>query len=185
MASYSYTASGSATASANIQTDRVRISTTTSPIQITTSYPNVSGNGTVTCATTSPNVTGSGTAFTTQIGVGYWIGNATGVTVGVVKSITNSGNLVLTANAAVAIGGAGYKINPYGVPYSVATANSEIIPANTTRNTVIVGQGNVVSFLNVTGATAAPFSITELGASHPNTGTNGVLPPPAQGGPSH
>lgn len=184
MASYVYTAGSSANASANIQTDKVRIATSSSPVQFTVSYPNVSGNGTVTCATNSPNVAGSGTAFTSQLGVGYWIGNATGSTVGVVKSITNNGNLVLIANAAVAITGAGYKINPYGVPYSVATANSEIIPANTTRNSIVVGQGNIVSFLNVSGATAAPFSITELGAPHIDTGTTGVLPPPSKGGPS-
>jgi hypothetical protein len=184
MASYVYTAGSSAAASANIQTDKVRIATTSSPVQFTTSYPNVSGNGTVTCATNSPNVAGSGTAFTSQLGVGYWIGNATGSTVGVVKSITNNGNLILAANAAVAITGAGYKINPWGVPYSTVTANSEIIPANTTRNSIVVGQGNVVSFLNVSGATAAPFSITELGASHPDSGTTGVLTPPARGGPS-
>lgn len=173
MASYVYTASGSVAASANIATDKVRIATTSGPIQYTTSFPNVAVTGTVTCATNSPNVTGSGTAFTTQLKKGYWLGNATGNTVGIVQSITDDTHLVLTGNAAVAISGAGATYNPYGVPYTVATANSSIIPANTTLNSVTVGQGNIVSFLNVSGATAAPFSITELGMPHSNTGTSG------------
>jgi len=146
MATYGYTAnSATPAASANIQTDKIRIVTSTAPIQFTTSYPNVAGNGTVTCATSSPNVSGSGTAFTSQLAVGYWIGNATGTTVGVVQSITNSGNLVLTANANVVIAGAAYTISPYGVPYTVANANSQLVPSNTVLNSVIVGQGNVVS----------------------------------------
>jgi hypothetical protein len=46
----------------------------------------------------------------------------------------------------------------------------EIIPANTTRNSIIVGQGNYVAFMNVAG-TAGAFSITELGMPHAITGT--------------
>jgi hypothetical protein len=171
MASYVYTASGSATPSANIATDKVRIATTSSPIHYTSSFPNVAVTGTITCATNSPSVTGSGTSFTTQLKVGTWLGNTSGNTIGIVKSITNDGNLVLTANAAVAVTGATARYNPFGVPYTIATANSQIIPANTVENSIIVGQGNIVSFLNVTGATAAPFSISELGAPHANTGT--------------
>ena len=179
MASYVYTASNSASASANIQTDKIRIATTTSAVQVVASYPNVAGNGTVTCATSSATVTGSSTTFTSQLNTGYWIGNATGATVGIVKIVANNTSLTLTANANVAINGAGYTINPFGVPFVVATGNSMIIPPNSVNNSLIVGQGNVVSYLNVAGATAAPFSITELGANHPNIGTTGVLPPPA------
>jgi hypothetical protein len=171
MASYVYTASGSATPSANMATDKVRIATTSSPIHFTNSFPNVAITGTITCATNSPTVTGSGTSFTTQLKVGTWLGNTSGNTIGIVKSITNDGNLVLTANAAVAVSGAVARYNPYGVPYTVATANSQIIPANTVENSIIAGQGNIISFLNVTGATAAPFSITELGSPHLITGT--------------
>jgi hypothetical protein len=89
----------------------------------------------------------------------------------------------LTANAAVAISGGTARYNPYGIPYTVADANSTIIPANTVQNSIIVGQGNVVSFLDV-GGNAEPFSITEMGAPHPNTGTTGVLATPAAGGPT-
>jgi hypothetical protein len=46
----------------------------------------------------------------------------------------------------------------------------EIVPANTVLNSVIVGQDNYVAFINVAG-TAGAFSITELGANHPATGT--------------
>lgn len=173
MASYVYTASGSAAASANIATDKIRIATTSSPIHFTTSFPNVALTGTVTCATNSNVVTGSSTTFTTQLTVGSWIGNTSGNTVGIVASIANNTSLTLTANAAVAISGATARYNPYGVPYTVATANSAIIPSDTVERDILVGQGNIVSYLNVSGATAAPFSITELGMPHANTGTTG------------
>jgi hypothetical protein len=172
MASYVYTASGSTAASANIATDKIRIATTTSAIHFTTSFPNVALTGTVTCATNSATVTGSGTAFTTELTVGSWIGNTSGNSVGIVSAIANNTSLTLTANAAVAIAGATARYNPYGVPYTIATANSAIIPSNTVERDIIVGQGNIVSFLNVAG-TAAPFSITELGMPHANTGTSG------------
>lgn len=174
MASYAYTATSSAEASANIATDRARISTIT-PIHFTTSYPNVAGTGTVTTGTGNANVTGSGTSFLTELKPGYWIGNATGATVGIVASIANAEFATLTANSAVAIAAAGFTINPYGVPYTEATANSEIIPGNTVINTVIVGQGNIVSYLNPTGIgeAAVVFTITELGEPHPDSGTTG------------
>lgn len=172
MTSYVYTASGSATASANVATDKVRIATTTSAIHYTTSFPNVAITGTVTCVTNNANVTGSGTAFLTELTIGSWIGNTAGNTVGIVSSIANNTSLTLTANAAVAITGGTARYNPYGVAYTVATANSTIIPANTVERDIIVGQGNIVSFLNVAG-TAGPFSITELGMPHANTGTTG------------
>lgn len=173
MTSYVYTASGSAAASANIATDKIRIATTSSPIHFTTSFPNVALTGTVTAATNTTTVTGSGTAFLSELTVGSWIGNTSGNTVGIVSSIANNTSLTLTANAAVAISGGTARHNPYGVPYTVATANSAIIPSNTVERSIIVGQGNIVSYLNVSGATAAPFSITELGAAHANTGTSG------------
>jgi hypothetical protein len=173
MASYVYTATGSVAASANIATDKIRIATTSSPIHYTTSFPNVALTGTVTCATNSNVVTGSSTTFTTQLTVGSWIGNTSGNTVGIVASIANNESLTLTANAAVAISGATARYNPYGVPYTVATANSAIIPSNTVERDILVGQGNIVSYLNVSGATAAPFSVTELGMPHANTGTAG------------
>jgi len=56
---------------------------------------------------------------------------------------------------------------------SSVTANTtacEIIPANTVDNSFIVGQGNYIAYINVAG-TAGAFSITELGANHPATGT--------------
>ena len=182
MASYAYTASSAVATSGNIATDKVQIATT-SAIQYTTSFPNVALTGTVTCLANSNVVTGSGTAFLSQLNVGAWIGNTAGTTVGIVQSIANNTSLVLTANAAVAISGATARYNPYGVAYTVATANSTIIPANTVNNNIIVGQGNIVSFMEVSGVTSAPFTITELGAPHANSGTTGVAATPAIGGP--
>lgn len=182
MASYAYTASSAVATSGNIATDKVQIATT-SAIQYTTSFPNVALTGTVTCATNSNVVTGSGTAFLSQLNIGAWVGNTGGTTVGIVQSIANNTSLVLTANAAVAISGATARYNPYGVAYTVATANSTIIPANTVNNNIIVGQGNIVSFKEVSGVTSAPFTITELGMPHANSGTTGVAATPADGGP--
>lgn len=57
---------------------------------------------------------------------------------------------------------------------SSVTANltaCEIIPANTVDNSFIVGQGNYIAYINVAG-TAGAFSITDLGATHANTGTS-------------
>lgn len=172
MTSYVYTANSAAQASANIQTDRVRIATTNSAIHYTTSFPNVALTGTVTTSTSNSNVVGVGTKFLTELTVGTWIGNTAGNTAGIVASIANNTSATLTANAEVNISNTTARYNPYGVPYTVVTANSSIIPANTIVNTVIVGQGNIVSFLNVAG-NAAAFSITELGMPHANTGTSG------------
>jgi hypothetical protein len=185
MTSYVYTAGNSATASANIATDKVRIATTDSPLQYTTSFPNVALTGTVTCLANSNVVTGSGTAFLSQLNIGAWIGNTAGSTVGIVKSIANNTSLTLTANAAVAISGATARYNPYGVPYTVANANSTIIPGNFVADSIIVGQGNIVSFIQVAAGTHTPFSISEMGMPHPNTGTTGVLATPATGGPTN
>ena len=176
MTTYAYTANiATPAASANIATDKVRIATSNAAIQYTTSYPNVALTGTVTCATTSNTVTGSGTLFLTELGIGYWIGNTTGNSAGVVKSIASNTSLTLTANAAVAITAATARLSPYGVPYTVANANSEVIPANTVENSIIVGQGNIVSYLSLAGANSI-FSITELGMPHAVTGTSGVNP---------
>lgn len=176
MASYVYTATGSAAVSANILTDKVRIATTSSPIHFNTGFPNTTGTGTVTSATNSTTVTGVSTVFTTQLKPGYWIGNASGNTVGIVSSIASNTSLTLKANANVAIANAAFTYSPYGVPFVTVTANSSIIPSNNVENSIIVGQGNVVAYLNVTGATAAPFSITELGAPHANSGATGFPP---------
>ena len=183
MASYAYTAnSATASASANIATDKIRISTSNVGIQYTTSFPNVALTGTVTATTNTATVTGSSTLFLSELNVGAWIGNTSGNTAGIVKAIANNTSLTLTANSAVAISGATARYNPYGVAYSVATANSEMIPPNTVSNSIIVGQGNIVSYLTTASANTL-FTITELGAAHANTGTSGVIATPATGGP--
>jgi hypothetical protein len=76
------------------------------------------------------DVTGVGTAFNTQLEVGGWIGNTTGTTVGIVSSIANATSLTLTANAGVALSNVAYTFNNAGVPYAIATQQSEIYSAN-------------------------------------------------------
>ena len=63
--------------------------------------------GTFTALTNSPNILGSGTAFTTEVHIGSAIYDLNDVFVGTVLSITDDLNLVLTANAAAAVAGAG------------------------------------------------------------------------------
>ena len=184
MASYAYTANTtSASASANIATDKIRIATSNVGIQYTTSFPNVAITGNITCNTSSNTVTGVGTAFTTQLNVGAWIGNTAGTTVGIVKAIANNTSLTLNANSAVAIANTTGRYSPYGVAYSVANSNSTLIPPNTVENSIIVGQGNIVSYLTTAGANSL-FTITEMGAPHSDTGTSGVNATPAAGGPT-
>jgi hypothetical protein len=178
MTTYVYNTSNSTvTTSANIATDRVRIATL-DPILYAVGFPNTAGTGNITAATNTTTVTGSGTSFTTQLGNGYWIGNATGTTVGIISSIANNTSLTLTANASVAVSDAEFTYSPYGVPYvddvldpSNCPTASGIIPGNTIINTVIVGQGNVVTFVSV--GSNSQISISELGEPHANTGTTG------------
>lgn len=172
MTAYTYTANATAQATANMETDKVRIATTTSAIHYVPTFPNVALTGTITTATNTANITGVGTQFTVELAPGTWIGNTTGTTAGIVKSIANATSATLYANANVAIANTTGRYNPYGVPYSTVTANSAIVPANTTLNSVIVGQGNIISYLNVAGSAAA-FNVTELGMPHSNTGTSG------------
>ena len=175
MTSYVYTGNSVSQQSANMATDKIRISLTTSSIHAVTGYPRVAGTGTATSATNSATVTGSGTAFDTQLTVGSWIGNTTGATVGIVANIANATSLTLTANAGVAVSNTTYTFNTAGIPYAIATQNSEIYSyAVGSYNTVYCGQGNVVAFLTSSAATPAEFSITELGMPHANM-ANGYL----------
>jgi hypothetical protein len=171
MASYVYTGNLTSQQSANIATDKIRISTTGTGIHAVTGYPRVAGTGTATAATNSATVTGSGTAFNTQLSVGAWIGNTTGTTVGIVSSIANATSLTLTANAGVALSNVAYTFNNAGVPYAIATQQSQIFPAQGQYNTVYCGQGNVLAFITTGGGAGTEFSITELGMPHANTGT--------------
>lgn len=58
---------------------------------------------------------------------------------------------------------------------SSVTANTSacyVVPANSTNNSFIVGQGNYLAYITANG-TAAPFGVTELGMPHEDTGTSG------------
>jgi len=179
MSTYVLESSGTVATSANIATDKVRISTTANSILFAVGYPNVTATGTVTTLTNSKTVTGVGTTFLTELDIGWWIGNSTGTTVGIVQSIGNNTSLTLTANAAVALTGGTITISPYGVPYvddvldaSNCPRASGIVPSNTVLNDVFVGQGNVITYVNVESGNCI-FSVTELGMPHADTGTSG------------
>ncbi len=77
-------------------------------------------------------------------------------------SATDKVRIATTTSAiAIAVGNSSVTAN---------TTASMIIPANTVDNSLIVGQGNYIAYINVAG-TAGAFSVTELGANHPDTGT--------------
>jgi hypothetical protein len=173
MASYVYTGNLVSQQSANIATDKIRIATTGVGIHAVTGYPRVTGTGTATAATNTTEVTGVGTAFSTQLTVGAWIGNTTGSTVGIVANIANATSLTLTGNAVVALSNTVYTFNNAGVPFAIATQNSEIYSPSDVFNSVYCGQGNVVAFLTTGAGAGSEFSITELGMPHANTGTTG------------
>ena len=70
---------------------------------------------------------------------------------------------IATTNCAIAI-------NVGNSSVSANVTACEIIPANTVDNNIIVGQGNYLAYITANG-TAAPFSVTELGMPHADTGT--------------
>lgn len=75
---------------------------------------------------------------------------------------TDKVRIATTTGIAIAIGDANVTAN---------TTACMIIPNNTVENSIIVGQGNYVAFIDIESGTATQFSITELGAPHPATGT--------------
>ncbi len=67
-------------------------------------------------------------------------------------------------------------------PIAVAVGNSsvtanttacEILPHDSVDNSFIVGQGNYLAYISVGVGSDQPFSVTELGAPHADTGTSG------------
>lgn len=70
------------------------------------------GTGTITATTGSTSVTGVGTLFTTQVVAGQVLKNSAGVTIGTVAAggVVSNTSITLTANAAVAVTGAEFKI---------------------------------------------------------------------------
>jgi hypothetical protein len=77
-------------------------------------------------------------------------------------STTDKVRIATITAIAIAIGDANVTAN---------TTACMIIPDNTVENSIIVGQGNYIAFIAVGVGTHEPFSVTELGAPHPDTGT--------------
>ena len=70
---------------------------------------------------------------------------------------------IATTNSAIAI-------NSGDANVTANTSACAIIPANTVDNNYLIGQGNYFAYISANG-TAAPFSVTELGMPHADTGT--------------
>jgi len=77
-------------------------------------------------------------------------------------STTDKVRIATTTPIAIAVGDANV---------TVSLSTGEIIPANTVDNNFTVGQGNYIAFIQVIAGTQGHFSITGLGAPHPETGT--------------
>ena len=87
-----------------------------STVQLTNlTTANIAGVGTITCGIAGTAVTGDDTVFntsigTTTVGAGTVLYNSAGTLIGVVASVTDDLNLVLVANAAVAVADGAYYI---------------------------------------------------------------------------
>ena len=77
--------------------------------------------------------------------------------------ITTDKIRIATTSSAIAI-------NVGDANVTANTTACEIIPANVVDNNYLIGQGNYLAYINANG-TAAPFSVTELGMPHADTGT--------------
>lgn len=77
---------------------------------------------------------------------------------------------IATDKVRIATTSSAIAINVGDANVTANTTACEIIPANNVERSFIVGQGNYLAYINANG-TAAPFSVTELGMPHSNTGT--------------
>lgn len=77
---------------------------------------------------------------------------------------------IATDKVRIATTSSAIAINVGDANVTANTTACEIIPANSVERSFIVGQGNYIAFINANG-TAAPFSVTELGMPHSDTGT--------------
>ena len=79
---------------------------------------NYDGTGTITTTTSSATVGGSATAFLLEARAGQTL-IADGVELGVIQSITNDGEIILTANAVAAVTSAAFKIKELAPSFKV------------------------------------------------------------------
>ena len=77
---------------------------------------------------------------------------------------------IATDKVRIATTSSAIAINVGDANVTANTTACEIIPATSVERSFIVGQGNYIAFINANG-TAAPFSVTELGMPHSDTGT--------------
>jgi hypothetical protein len=95
-----------------------------------------SGTGTITTSTSSTTVTGVSTLFTTEIDyAGKALYTSADVYIGTISAIASNTSLTLTANAAVAVSGAAYKIGylPKNSPLSNAEIDTNFINLNNNK----------------------------------------------------
>jgi len=91
-----------------------------------------------------------------------YIQTASGTSARIGPIATDKIRIASTSALAIAIGNSSVTAN---------TTACMIVPDNTVENSIIVGQGNYLAYIDVSSGTARPFSVTELGAPHPDTGT--------------
>jgi hypothetical protein len=122
----------------------------------------VAGTGTITTSTSSTTVTGVGTLFTTEVDyVGKALYTSADVYIGTVASIASNTSLTLSANAAVAVTGGGYKHGylPKNNPLSNTEIDTNFINLNNNKlevtDTSAVNIGNTVVRRDASGNFAA------------------------------
>jgi hypothetical protein len=107
--------------------------------------------GTITAVYSSQNITGSGTSFTTELVVGDRLFNgATNVFIGVVASITDNSDLVLTNDATVTANAVSYKTTGAIVTGSGTNFTGELTPGDRLFTTANAYLGTVATITNAT-----------------------------------
>lgn len=139
----------------------------------------VSGAGTITSSLTSTQVVGVGTAFTTAVAVGNKIKNATGGTVGIVKSIQDNTHLTLTTRALSASSGLAYTIHKTTVSVSgdgYLEDNPKVITNINFKQQVsggffVIGTTYTIDSVGTTNFTAIGASANTVGVKFVATGS--------------
>jgi len=73
----------------------------------------------------------------------------------------------------IATTGSAIAINVGNSSVTANTTACYIVPANTVNNDYLIGQGNYFAYISIGGGSNQPFSVTELGMPHADTGTSG------------
>jgi hypothetical protein len=91
-----------------------------------------------------------------------YIQTASGNTASIGPIATDKVRIAAISSIAVAVGNSSVAAN---------TTACEVIPSGTVERSFVVGQGNYLAYIGIGTGSHQPFSVTELGMPHEDTGT--------------